>query len=348
MTTSSGSRRATLRDVANRASVSTMTVSNVVNDRTDQVGEEARQRVLQAISELNYRPHLRGRNLRLSRDFSIGLVILHPDRRFLNDPFNTEVAAGMSNYLGGEGYGLLIVGERTIESLRDRLPRLQQLDAVAVFGFGTRQERTDLYKLVAELGLPMMLIGDDLTDGLPDASFVRQENEAGAQALAETVLATGARRILFVRPDHTWPAITQRERGIRRAAEGIATVETIASSEVAFTDIVRDIGARLASGPRIDAVMGGNDAFGIAALHAAADLGIRVPDDLSVTGFNGFQFRYYSAPLLNSAESPAYEIGSEAGRRLLDRIISGRFAGEGCVLGVNLLPGRTVRTLQPL
>ena len=342
-----GSRRATLRDVAKRADVSIMTVSNVANGKTERVGEEARQRVLQAISELKYRPHQRGRSLRLARDFAIGLIILHPDRRFLNDPFNTEVAAGMSNYLAGEGYGLSIMGAQTVEKLEARLSRLSQLDAVAVFGFGDQDARRRLYSLVSDLHLPMMLIGDDLVDGLSDASYVRQENEKGAYDLAQTILLTGAMRILFIRPDHVWPAMNQRERGIRKAAKDRAEVETMTCSEIAFDTIVATVRDRLATAPMIDAVMGGNDMFGIATLHAAGELGLPVPEALTVTGFNGFDFRDYATPLLTSVRSPAYEIGREAARGLLSRIVSGHFEEEGTVLAVTPLPGLSVKSRHP-
>ena len=336
------STRPTLRDVARLAAVSVMTVSNVVNGKTERVGQDVDKRVRQAISDLNYRPHHRGRSLRLARGFSIGLVVLHPDRRFLNDPLNTEVAAGMSNFLASEGYGLMIVGAQTINELELRLSRLAELDAIAVFGFGDQPERKRLYRLVGELGLPILLIGDDLVDGLADASFVRQENEEGAFRLAKYVLESGAQNLLFIRPDHVWPAMNQRERGIRTAAKGLAGVTVLKCSEVRFGAIVRAVKDRLLQDPSIDAVMGGNDMFGIAALHAARELARHVPSELFVTGFNGFAFRDYTNPLLTSVLSPSYELGQEAARQLLDRVVIGRFRVKGTVLPVQQLNGQTV------
>lgn len=341
MSHSSRNKRTTLKDVAEWASVSMMTVSNVVNGKGDRVGEDVRLRVLEGINALKYRPQLRGRSLRLSRDFSIGLVILHPERRFLNDPFNTEVAAGMSNRIAADGYGLMIIGAQNKKDLETKLARVSQLDAIAVFAFGDRPQRRKIYAELAELGLPMMLIGDDMTDGLPDASFVRQDNEAGASALAETVFGAGARQILFIRPDHVWPAMTQRERGIRSAIGSRAQVETIACSEMDFTAIVAAVRSRLEQAPKIDAVMGGNDLFGIAAMHAAQHLGLKVPQDLMISGFNGFPFRDLSFPLLTSARSPAYEIGSVAAEQLIARIEKGSFQTPGIVLDVIQLPGMT-------
>lgn len=332
-------RRATLRDVAIAAGVSTMTVSNVVNGKTARVSDEIRILVKKKIDDLKYVPHLRGRGLRLAKDFAIGLVMLHPERRFLNDPFNTEVAAGMSNKLAQNGYGLLIFGAQNSNDLENKLARISQLDALAVYIFGDTAQRSAVYAKLAALGLPMVLIGDEVGDALSDASFVRQKNEEGAFQLAERGLANGARKILFMRPDHFWPAMAQRELGARRAAAGRADVETMICTEINFEAVVNQVKTRLSSNPP-DFVMGGNDLFGIAATQAALQLGFTIKHDLMITGFNGFAFREYSMPLLTSMRSPAYEIGEEAAAALLKRIIKGSFQ-NGKVLNVEFLPGDT-------
>ncbi len=334
-----GQGRATLRDVADAAGVSIMTVSNVVNGKTARVSDEIRLLVKKKIEDLKYVPHLRGRGLRLAKDFAIGLVMLHPERRFLNDPFNTEVAAGMSNKLAQNGYGLLIFGAQNLKDLENKLPRVSQLDALAVYIFGDTAQRDTVYTRLAALGLPMILIGDEANESLEDASFVRQTNEEGAFQLAERGLANGARKILFMRPDHFWPAMAQRELGARKAAAGRAEVETMICTEINFQAVVNQVKARLSSNPP-DFIMGGNDLFGIAATQAALQLGFSIKKDLMLTGFNGFAFREYSMPLLTSMRSPAYEIGEEAAAALLKRITKGSFQ-NGTVLDVEFLPGDT-------
>ncbi|GLR51711.1 LacI family transcriptional regulator [Shinella yambaruensis] len=334
-----GQGRATLRDVADAAGVSIMTVSNVVNGKTARVSDEIRLLVKEKIKDLKYVPHLRGRGLRLAKDFAIGLVMLHPERRFLNDPFNTEVAAGMSNKLAQNGYGLLIFGAQNSKDLENKLPRISQLDALAVYIFGDTAQRDAVYTKLAALGLPMLLIGDEANDSLADASFVRQTNEEGAFQLAELGLSNGARKILFMRPDHFWPAMAQRELGARKAAAGRADVETMICTEINFQAVVSQVKTRLSANPP-DFVMGGNDLFGIAATQAALQLGFSIKKDLMITGFNGFAFREYSMPLLTSMRSPAYEIGEAAAAALLKRITKGSFPG-GKVLNVEFLPGDT-------
>ncbi len=332
-------KRATLKDVANAAGVSPMTVSNVVNGKTARVGDDIRKLVLEKIEDLRYVPHLKGRGLRLARDFSIGLVMLHPERRFLNDPFNTEVAAGMSNKLAQDGYGLLVFGAQNLKDLADKIPRISQLDALAVYIFGDTAQRQAVYAKLATLGLPMILIGDVVPDNIEDASFVRQENEEGAYELASLGIKRGAKKILFMRPDHFWPAMAQREAGVRRAALGKADVETVICTEINFPAVVQQVKQRIEK-DLPDLIMGGNDLFGIAATQAAAQLGLKVGSSPMITGFNGFTFREYSVPLLTSMRSPAYEIGQEAAVQLISRITEGTFP-EGKVFDVTFLPGMT-------
>ncbi len=238
----------------------------------------------------------------------------------------------------------MIFGAQNLADLKKELGRISQLDAIAVYAYGDSTQRREYYDVLAELGLPMMLVGDEITGAapIPDASFVRQENEEGAAILARLVIDRGARSILFVRPDHIWPAMNQRERGVRRVAEGRALVETLMATELEFRSIVAALRERLSRGPGIDAVMGGNDLFGIAALHAARDQGLAVPRDLIVTGFNGFSFREFSEPLLTSVRSRAYDIGTVAAEGLVERIFTGAFAGAGTILPVDLLPGNSV------
>src|SRR5690606_34486288 len=99
--------RATLLKIAKAAKVSTTTVSNVVNGRLNLMSEETRRRVEKIIQQENYRPNEEARNLRLSQRRTIGLIVVTDSPTFLADPMITNIVAGMSNYLGVNGYSLL-------------------------------------------------------------------------------------------------------------------------------------------------------------------------------------------------------------------------------------------------
>lgn len=320
-----------------------MTVSNVINTRTARVSQETRARILATIDLLGYRPHRAGRGLRLQREYAIGLTIVHPDRRFLDDPYLNEVAAGMSNGLSDAGYGLMINGVTDIDGLRKIVAHASNVDALAVFASGPRPQREEIYRLLERLHHPLAIIQDEV-EGLADACCVIQDDEAGARMIGEALIAAGARDLLFATPDYVWPAVERREAGVRAAARRRAKVSRLLCNEADFQGTIADILAAFDRRGVPDAVVGANDQIGIAAIRAAAQRGLSVPDQLMVTGFNAFPFRQFSSPLISSVSSPAYAIGEAVTRGLLERIESGSFASVRRVLPVTLTVGATIRT----
>ncbi|MBS7701132.1 MULTISPECIES: LacI family DNA-binding transcriptional regulator [unclassified Chelatococcus] len=320
-----------LRHVAERANVSVMTVSNVINGRMARVGKEVAERVRAAIDELGYRPQRSGRSLRLQREFALGLTVMHPDRRFLDDPYITQVAAGMSNYLATVGYGLMVNGLQDQEALAAFVGRSTGYDGFAVMVSGERGERVATYRTLAQLNLPMLIVQDLPPDDMTTASSVRQDDRGGAAALAEDLLRRNVSRLLCVMPRQIWPGTEQRAAGIAEAtrariAAGQLTVDYFTSHEEDFETSVEEIVEQLSNGPVPDAIMGGNDQLGLAAIQAATRCGFEVPGDIMVTGFNAFWFRKFSTPVLSSVTSPAYEIGLEAAQMLV-RAINGEEPG---------------------
>ena len=320
-----------------------MTVSNVINERTARVSVDTRVRILETIEELGYRPQRSGRSLRMQREYSIGLTIVRPDRRFLDDPYATEIAAGMSNELARGGYGLMVNGVPDPDALRTTVGQVSNVDAIAVMASGPRPLRDEVYRLLERLHHPLAVIQDDVPD-LTDSCCFIQDDEAGGRMIAEALIAAGARRLLFVAPDADWPAIERREAGVRAAATiGGADVAAVRCNENDFAGIKNAILARFDAEGVPDAIIGGNDQIGIAAIHAAADRGLRVPDDLMATGFNAFPFRQFTKPLISSVTSPAYALGEAVAHGLLARLETGRFAEVRRVLPVQPAPGETIR-----
>jgi LacI family transcriptional regulator len=335
-------RPPTLRDVAEKAGVSMMTVSNVINERTARVSEETRLRILSTIDELGYRPQRSGRGLRLQREYAIGLTLVHPERRFLDDPYLTEVAAGMSNAVADAGYGLMINGVPDIEALRKAVTRASNVDALAVMASGKRETRQEIYRLLERLHHPLAIIEDEAPELADCCSFI-QDDAGGARMITEALVAAGARSLVFAAPRHVWPAVERREAGVRAAARRRARVARITCDEADFRKSIADILASFDRAGVPDAVIGANDQIGIAAIHAANQRGIKVPDGLMVTGFNAFPFRQFSVPLISSVSSPAYAIGEAVAGALLDRVETGRFAAAEHILPVTLAAGASIR-----
>ena len=334
-------RRPTLRDVAKAAGVTAAAVSYVVNGRTDQVSAETSARILEAIKTVRYQPQRRGLSLRLSREFAIGLVILDPDPNFLADPFTTQVAAGLSNALIDPGYSLMVTGVRSLSGLEAFLSRPVSVDALAVIVSGEPVFRQRAYKLISRMTVPVVVVQERAPSCLADACAVLQDDRGGAELLTRHVLERGARSILFVAPERSWPAIERREAGVVAALGGRGCLQRIKCDEQDHAATLRAIANKVGQGSVPDAILGGNDQIAIAVLKVLAQQKLQIPGDVRVAGFNNFVFRNYTTPLLTTVTSAAYEIGSKVAEVVLSRFSTGTFAEAEVKLGVALTVGET-------
>lgn len=332
--------RATLMEIAKAAGVSATTVSNVVNGRLHLMSDDTRRRVEKIIQQENYRPNEEARSLRLSQRRTIGLMVVGDSPTFLADPMITNIVAGMSNYLGVNGYGLLITGitHAAVESAQ--MLRRDQTDGICLFPSGPVSERRRLFNLMSQLGQPVAVFQDRVPDDLADAVAIRQDDRRAGRLVAERLFERGARRLAFVSPAQSWSAMVEREAGAREVAEArglsLDTV-TSASEGVADTRTAIDRYSDRAGLP--DAIIGGNDQMAIAAMNWALDRNLRIPQDLKVAGFNGFAFSELARPPLTTVLSPAYDIGLRGAELMVHRLKQGRFSGRDVVFDVELRPG---------
>ena len=341
-------RQTSLQDVARHAGVSAAAVSYVVNGRLSEVGTETRKTIEASIKALKYQPQRRGLSLRLNREFAIGLVIVDPNPNFLADPFTTQVVAGLSNELVAPGYGLTVTGCLAIADLEKLLRRSIGVDAFVVMASGTPAMRARVYRLIAGRNHPFVVVQDSLARTVDDAAAVLQDDFDGANLLTQHLLSRGARRFLFAAPACIWPAIEQREKGIRRALPDGAILSKVDCNEHDFEATAEAINRALDQGPLPDAIMGANDQIAIAAMRVLERRGIRVPQEVLVTGYNDFVFRNYVTPRLTTVASKASEIGHIAAKLLLQRLATGAFNQRLVKLAVVLdLGGTTVEPEQP-
>lgn len=336
-------RRSSLQDVARLAGVSAAAVSYVVNGRTSEVGAETRGKILSAIKSLKYQPQRQGLSLKLNRQFAIGLVIVDPNPNFLSDPFTTQVATGLSNELVEPGYGLTVTGCRTMADFDKWLRRPISVDAVAIITSGQRQIRESFYKLLSNLQLPVVIVQDEAASHWDDACAIFQDDYGGAQILTRHVLGRGAKRVLFVAPSRSWPAIERREMGIISTIPESCSFARIDCDERDFKATAKAIDQALDRAPMPDVIMGANDQIAIAALRVLDRRGINVPEGIQVTGYNDFTFRNYVSPLLTTIKSSADEIGRRSAITVLSRLEKGEFQELRIELPIAIDVGETTR-----
>ncbi len=342
--------RVTLERVAKAAGVSVMTVSNVINGKhAGTVSDETLRRVQREIKRLRYRPHEVARSLRLSRSFSVGMIIVTSNPLALAIQFLSTLVTGVTSALRARGYSLITEAVHPDQFQRSALLSRAGLDGLVCHLAGSDRERAQYQKLLKASGLPLVFIQDRPLIALEDYCCINQNDFAGGQTLARLALDLGAKRILFLKPALEWPAVVQRERGIRRVlADRGLRFNVLAVQDESLDAVHADLANYVKKSGRVpDFILCSNDQLAVAALKYGQSVGLHVPKDVSVTGFNNFEYRRYTDPTITTIQSEIYEMGYRAGSAMIHRIEHGKFAELKTMLPVSLVPGGSTAALSP-
>jgi LacI family transcriptional regulator len=316
---------ATLADVARLAGVSPATASRVINGSSKPVAEELRERVLRAVADLRYVPNAHAQLLARPQRSVVG-VIVHD----VSDPYFAEVTRGLQRVATERGR-LLIICNSYRDPVREleyvELLRAQQVAAIVLAGSGyhdaaftTRlNERLAAYEAT---GGRVAVIGRH--DHAGDA--VMPANVDGGELIGRELLRLGHREIGVIAGPRVLTTVTDRLTGLRRAlAEG---GRELPEERIRYADFDRDGGARSAAElldalPGLTAIVALNDAMAVGALALLRARGVRVPEEVSVIGFDDMPIAADVTPALTTVRLPLVELGVRAMTLALDPATEG-------------------------
>ena len=307
--------RVTIRTIAEAAGVSVPTVSRVLNC-PERVRPETRERVLHAVRSLNFYPNESARRLRWNDSRTIGAIFPQ-----IRDFFFSEIYKGMYDAASAAGVNLLLYdaqsdGERLIAGF-DSLKRRQCRGIL----FSSQHVSAELARAMADAKLPVVLV---LTEGGGVPAFKVDEAGAAADAVAH-LAARGHRAIAMISGPVEDPiAGLGRLNGYRRALRRLglpARREWIAHGNFRFEHgylAMRELLARRRAADGFTAVFAASDEMALGAMRCLHESGLRVPDDISVIGFDNVRAADMVTPKLTTVAQPFEDIGAQAVRRLLD------------------------------
>ena len=303
-----------MRDVAQRAGVSTSTVSHVLN-RTRFVSEDLRERVMAAMRELEYHPNAAARMLSLRRSNAIGLIVSD-----IRNPFFASVTRGVEDVAQENGFTVVLCNsDENLVKETACLKTLQsrQVDGVLLASAGAPDAQVS--RLV-HAGYPIVLVDRDLPHlALP---AVLLDNEGAAYSAVRHLIDRGHRRIGMLSGSASISTTTERVAGYRRALRE-AGVEPdpalVISGESTSEGGAEATAALLDLDPPPTAMFSGNNLMSIGALHTITGRGLSVPDDVALVGFDDFPFPWSDAfrPHLTTGAQPTYELGRRAAEMLV-------------------------------
>lgn len=310
----SQTRRVTISDVARAAGVSVPTVSKVINSRYG-VAAETVERVQRVIDELGYESSLVARTLRSRETGVIGILVAD------FEPFSAELLKGASRAVRASGYELVAysAGGSGREQPGWERRYLNRLSGTLIDG------AVLVTPTVVDVGFGTPVVAVDPHTGHPDMPTVLSDNLHGAVLATEYLVELGHRRIGFVagRPDLESAAL--RERGYRQALaeRGIAVEEAlIRAGEYEAESAARAAKELLDVDHPPTAVFAANDLSAIQTVAVATELGLRVPHDLSVVGFDNVPESALARPPLTTIEQNIQSMGFHAVQMLL-KLVAG-------------------------
>jgi LacI family transcriptional regulator len=305
-------QRVKMSDVARTAGVSVATVSKVVNGRYG-VAQATVERVQQVIHELGYEASLGAQSLRSHRTNVLGILVAE------FEPFSTELLKGASREVAGSGYQLLAYSSGDGEGAAIGWERrsLARLSGTLIDG------AVIVTPTVVETKHGFHVVAVDPHTGPSGLPTVDSDNFAGAVLATNYLLSLGHRRIGHIsgRPD--LESARLREAGFRKAMAdaGVPVDESLVRVGGFRIESAAGTAAELLARPdRPTAIFAGNDLSAISTLDVAREMGIAVPDDLSVIGFDNVPESALVNPPLTTIRQPLQRMGAEALRLLVDLI----------------------------
>lgn len=313
-------QKPTIKDIAQMCSVSTQTVSRVINKRPD-VSPETRETVEKAIAEMGYRPSLLARSLVQQRSYMLGVILAGLQYLGVSQTLN-----GIADECESAGYALFL----------KELPRTDTPNIVPVIELLMAHQVEGIIFAAPELNENVKITQSQLPANCPPIIFLKcnpnpnytiitVDNYGGARKAVEYLFAIGRQNIGLISGPLEWLESRQRKQGWEDALKSVGAdvapqkyVQgnwSASSGESAFAELIQKY-------PAMNAVFISNDQMALGALHYANTHGIRVPDDIAMIGFDDLTEAAYFTPTLSTVSHPLRTLGILAVKTLLEQIDS--------------------------
>jgi LacI family transcriptional regulator len=316
----------TLKEIALRTGVSVSTVSRVLNDYPG-VSDEVRERVLALAAELDYTPNAAARTLVLQHSRLLAVVIRTGDHREFQHPFYQVILDGIKRKATEFGYDLFILSHEGIEYGEDSSFFVQRARRHQVEGAILMGVRDPDLELFAKFKIPVMTIDFEPQKQISGQfGVVRSDNAAGAELATKHLHSLGRRRIAHITGLlHTSPGMSRLE-GFRNALEILGLPyrdEYIAEADYLYAGGCEAMRQLMALREPPDAVFAASDMSALGAMRAIRDLGLSVPGDVAIVGYDDILFASLSTPTLTTIRQDKGQLGELACNSLIE-LIEGR------------------------
>ncbi len=329
--------KTTIKEVAENAGVSIATVSLVVNN-SERISPETKRKVLRSVKNLNYIPTKSARDLASQKTGNIGFILTY-DHFLRTEPFYTRIFLG-SEFEAREGeYYILLTTVKSDYSEEDPLPRFvrdKSVDGIIVAGKIPAALTNKLHRS----NIPLVFV--DFVPPIGNHPLILIDNISGGMKATEHLLELGHREIGFIAGDIDHPSIKDRLNGYKAALEkaGINFKSEFVISESPYPD--RQNGYQSAQklfnrSKEVTAIFACNDAMAIGAMQFLKDHGYKIPQDVSIVGFDDVEADLMIDPPLTTIRVPKIELGAESLRIMVQILKQKKSVNKKILIPVELI-----------
>ncbi|WP_294155661.1 LacI family DNA-binding transcriptional regulator [uncultured Clostridium sp.] len=331
----------TIQDVAKKANVSVATVSRVMNGNYP-VKVETRETVLKVIKELNYIPNMQARELTKQKSTTIGVVV--PS---ITNMFFTELVNGIENELKSNSLSIILTCTHGDESEEQKCINnliARNVSGIIVAGPSTDNIKAKFYDTISHK-IPLVFINSDYIDS--NISYVSNDEASGAKTALKYLLDNNHKNILFVRGKDSY-SYDIKEKVYKEVMNKIGrfdsskvinigngnTSDTVDDTMNIFLDILKDYS--------FTAVFACNDLMAVGVLNACKKLGIKVPNELSIIGYDNIPLSKFVEPKLTTMDQNMFFLGANAAQLLIEKINCDNKFSKRIILNNSLVERETV------
>lgn len=322
---------ANIRDVAIKAGVSVATVSRVINEK-GYVSEEAREKVLKAIDELEYQPSSVARVLAGKKMMTMALIL--PD---ISNPFFPELARAVEDVAQKNGFTVFLCNsydEGQKEKSYIELLKRKYIDGI-IFSSSTLSQE-DINELVKNK-IPIVVV--DRAATIKGCSVISCRDYFGASLATEHLIKIGCEKIAHICGPQEYVTAKERLRGYEDTMKknNLYNPTLVFPGDFSIDGGRQAIRTLLELHPEIDGVFAGNDLMAIGVMKELKSRGKNIPNDVAVCGFDGIQMASVVEPELTTVAQPIYELGALASQIIIDEVMDNCIKSDFYELGVKLI-----------
>lgn len=305
----------TIKDIASLAGVSKTTVSKVINNKDDSISAATKDKILQIMKEQNYVPNKLAQGLVTKRTKTIGLLI--PDIR---NPFFTDISRGAEDYARKEGYNIIF--SNTDEDYEKEVQCVSMLCEKMVDGiiFAPSSNTSEEENRYSDLKIPIVLV-DKHIDIQNAKGVVKVDNKNGTYESTKHLIKQGHKEILYLSGPLKNDIAKERLNGYIRALEkngGVFKKENVIEGQYKYEWSYEYI--KSLDKINFSAICCANDLIAIGAIQALRERNLKIPQDISIVGFDDIQTAKLIDPSLTTIRQPAYEMGQKASEILINSL----------------------------